>query len=96
MNKNKYYEMLIFMGAAIQEAHKVIIEELSLQNEDQNEVMEQFNQLITSLAMEQVIKEYGQEEAAYFFNEFAEETSESLSNHIGIMISKGDALVRFK
>ncbi|WP_205953318.1 hypothetical protein [Pantoea stewartii] len=96
MNKNIYYEMLTFMGAAIQEAHKVIVEELSLQNEDQNEVMEQFNQLITSLAMEQVIKEYGQEEAVCFFNEFAKETSESLSNHIGTMISKGDALVRFK
>jgi|GEM_PF-6121278 len=96
MNKNKYYEMLTFMGATIQEAHEVIVEELSLQNKDQNEVMEQFNQLITSLAMEQVIKEYGQEEAAYFFNEFGKETSESLSNHIGTMISKGDALVRFK
>ncbi|MCU7365880.1 hypothetical protein N5E15_04545 [Pantoea stewartii] len=96
MNKDKYYEMLTFTGAAIQEAYKVIVEELSLQNEDKNEVMEKFNQLITSLAMEQVIKEYGQDEAAYFFYEFAKETSESLSNHIGTMISKGDALVRFK
>ncbi|MBT0729328.1 hypothetical protein [Rosenbergiella nectarea] len=96
MNNNKYYEILTFTGAVIQEAHKLIVEELSLQNEDQNEVMEQFNQLITSLAMGQVIKEYGQEDAAYFFNKFAKETSESLSNHIGTMISKGDALVRFK
>ena len=47
MNNNKYYEILIFIGAAIQEAHKVIVDELSLQNEDQNQVMEQFNQLIT-------------------------------------------------
>ncbi|WP_035342958.1 MULTISPECIES: hypothetical protein [Dickeya] len=96
MNKNKYYEMLTFTGAVIQEAHKGIIEAFSLQNEDANEVMVEFNPLISSLIMEQVIREYGQEDAAYFFNEFAKETSESLSNHIGTMISKGDALVRFK
>jgi len=96
MNKNKYYEMLTFMGAAIQEAHKVIVEEFSLQNEDQNEVMENFNQLITSLAMGQVINEYGQSDSILFFNKFGEENSESLSNHIGTMISKGDALIRFK
>ncbi|KNA28142.1 hypothetical protein QMA77_21135 [Pantoea ananatis] len=96
MNKDKYYEMLTFMGAAIQEAHKVIVEEFSLQNEDQNEVMEHFNQLITSLAMGQVINEYGQSDSILFFNKFGKETSESLSNHIGTMVSKGDALVRFK
>ncbi|EMV7145784.1 hypothetical protein AADG43_004214 [Escherichia coli] len=96
MNNDKYYEMLTFTGAVIQEAHKGITEAFSLKIEDQNEVMVRFNQFISSLVIEQVIKEYGQADAIDFFNEFGKETSESLSNHIGTMISKGDALVRFK
>lgn len=96
MNNDKYYEMLTFTGAVIQEAHKGIIEVFSLKNEDQNEVMLRFNEFISSLVVEQVMKKYGQEDACYFFDKFGEETSESISNHIGTMISKGDALVRFK